>query len=98
MAKLIPEWANKALIQFIPQVISLPTVRINLTFPEDLEEVQELLDSWEGWKLHKSSQFTINELQPIDPLKPTERILRQVMVDLRTVLFIEVYYYGEVKK
>lgn len=92
MNREIPRWAVKATVQFIPQLISLPTVVVHMNFPRDTEEMLELLEAWHDRRGGNVTRFTFNELVETDP---TTKILRQVSVDLKNVLFVETHYYGE---
>lgn len=94
MNKDVPKWAVSATVQFPAQLISLPTVTIHMKFPRDTDQMEELLAAWYEPRTG-NSRFTFNELLDSDPSYPSWKRLRQVTIDLRNVLFIETFYYGE---
>lgn len=90
--KIIPKWAKKATIQFIPQLASLPSIKVNITLPDDkLYEVLKYQQSYKGNKAPAGAGcLVLNEL--IYDV-PNARSVRQVLIDMSMFLFVEIFYY-----
>lgn len=92
MSREIPKGANRARVQFYSRQLDTPIIGIDLKFPRDREELQEILDAWHNSALAKhDARFTIQEVVQTVPIKVT----RQYSLDLHSILFIETHYYND---
>lgn len=90
--KLIPKWAKKVTLQFVPQLSTLQTVKANLILPDDKDRLYEVLKYQQSYKANKGGPGCIVLTERTYEV-PGAFAYRQLLIDMSMFLFVEIFYY-----